>query len=94
MLEQVNVNAKQYNLTGCAVMTDTSLNVIVVEGGAKGLKKYKRLMLHRIKWSDDEDEMDSDDEDAKPPNKCVLVWEVCWPAYPICSDRLCRTRSL
>ena len=23
---------------------------MIVEGGPKALKKYKRLMLHRIKW--------------------------------------------
>ena len=72
---KINVNAKQYNLTGCAVMTDSSLNVVVVEGGAKGVKKYKRLMMHRIKWSDEDADEDSDDEDGNPPNKCVLVWE-------------------
>jgi U4/U6 small nuclear ribonucleoprotein PRP3 len=73
---QVDINAKQNYLTGVTVMTSDALNVVVVEGGPKGLKKYKRLMLHRIKWADDavmDDEDDSDDE--KPDNACVLVWE-------------------
>ena len=32
-------------------------------------------MMHRIKWSDEDADEDSDDEDGNPPNKCVLVWE-------------------
>ena len=27
-------------------------NVVLVEGGSRTIKKYKRLMLRRIKWSD------------------------------------------
>ena len=26
------------------------MNLVIVEGGPKALKKYKRLMLYRIKW--------------------------------------------
>ena len=29
------------------------MNLVIVEGGPKGLKKYKRLMLNRIKWIPD-----------------------------------------
>ena len=75
---KVNMNAKQLYLTGCTVMTNDALNVVVVEGGPKGLKRYKRLMLHRIKWADDsvmDVEDEDDDDDEKPENKCVLVWE-------------------
>ena len=37
-------------------LSDTYLpgmNLVIVEGGPKALKKYKRLMLHRIKWDQD-----------------------------------------
>ncbi len=27
------------------------MNLVIVEGGPKALKKYKSLMLHRIKWN-------------------------------------------
>ena len=47
-------------------------NVVVVEGGIKQMSKYKRLMLHRIKWEEDQVK-DTDGNDV--PNKCVLVWE-------------------
>eukprot|EP00049_Salpingoeca_infusionum_P014325 m.267693 g.267693 ORF g.267693 m.267693 type:complete len:558 (+) comp15645_c0_seq6:2013-3686(+) len=79
---KVDKNAKQLNLTGVAVMTDGA-NVIVVEGGPKSIKKYKRLLMHRIKWQADaaymNDEDDEDDEDADDAgtklDDCQLVWE-------------------
>lgn len=43
------MNAQQYHLTGC-VLVHRDINLVVVEGGPKALKKYKRLMLNRIKW--------------------------------------------
>lgn len=51
------------------VLLHPECNVVIVEGGPKQQNKYKRLMLHRIKWSQDEDE----EEEKK--NGCVLVWE-------------------
>ncbi|XP_023316106.1 U4/U6 small nuclear ribonucleoprotein Prp3 [Trichogramma pretiosum] len=68
---KVETNAKQLYLTGC-VMLFRDCNVVVVEGGQKQLSKYKRLMLHRIKWEEDQVK-DTDGNDV--PNKCVLVWE-------------------
>lgn len=40
---KIDVNANQYNLTGVAVMGH-KLSVIVVEGGPKGIRKYKHLL--------------------------------------------------
>lgn len=73
---KVDINAQQLFLTGCAVLYK-DVNLVIVEGGPKAIKKFKRLMLHRIKW---EDEKDSDDEDEEAAAKkktapCVLVWE-------------------
>ena len=47
----METNAAQYNLTGCAIMTPHH-NIVVVEGGPKNMRKYKRLMLQRIKWDE------------------------------------------
>ena len=44
------MNAQQLHLTGCCLVYH-DINIVVAEGGAKGIKKYKKLMLHRIKWS-------------------------------------------
>lgn len=46
---KVDVSTQQYNLTGCAVLY-RGCNCVVVEGGAKGIRKFTHLMLNRIKW--------------------------------------------
>ncbi|XP_044305157.1 U4/U6 small nuclear ribonucleoprotein Prp3 isoform X2 [Varanus komodoensis] len=77
---KIEANAGQLYLTGVVVL-HKDVNVVVVEGGPKAQKKFKRLMLHRIKWDeqtsntkgDDDDE--SDEESVKKTNKCSLVWE-------------------
>jgi U4/U6 small nuclear ribonucleoprotein PRP3 len=80
---KVEMNAKQFYLTGICVRTKEDLTLIVVEGGPKGIKNYKKLMLKRIKWSPDDDESSDEDLDEdmeggakkKKKNKCLLVWE-------------------
>jgi U4/U6 small nuclear ribonucleoprotein PRP3 len=61
--------------------------VVVVEGGPKAIKFYKKLLLKRIKW-------DKDDRHHHKPeatnethikNRCDLVWEV--PFYLFYSFR-------
>ncbi|KAJ3169978.1 hypothetical protein HDU88_000620 [Geranomyces variabilis] len=74
---KVNVNAEQHNLTGTAILY-SGMNVVVVEGGPKGVKAYKKLMLKRIDWSlsdDVEDESETGAGQPKPKNECALVWE-------------------
>ncbi|CAL8125507.1 unnamed protein product [Orchesella dallaii] len=66
---KVDTVAKQLLMTGAVVMYK-ECNVVIVEGGPKQQKKYRRLILSRIKWEED---MVKDKEDV--PNKCVLVWE-------------------
>ncbi|XP_063231313.1 U4/U6 small nuclear ribonucleoprotein Prp3 isoform X2 [Bacillus rossius redtenbacheri] len=68
---KVETNAKQLFMTGCVVLFK-DCNVVVVEGGAKQQKKYKRLMLSRIKWEED---TVKNREGQEVPNKCVLIWE-------------------
>ena len=65
-------NASQLFLSGCVVLYQ-DVNIVVVEGGPKQLKKYKQLMLKRIKWSED---TYTDKDSAELNNKCELVWEV------------------
>ncbi|NXH69334.1 PRPF3 protein, partial [Hydrobates tethys] len=77
---KIEANAGQLYLTGVVVL-HKDVNVVVVEGGPKAQKKFKRLMLHRIKWDEQtsntkgEDDDESDDESVKKTNKCSLVWE-------------------
>ncbi|KAI5706079.1 hypothetical protein M8J75_004628 [Diaphorina citri] len=68
---KVETNCNQLFMTGAVVMYK-DCNVIVVEGGPKQQSKFKRLMMHRIKWEED---MIKSNEGKETPNKCVLVWE-------------------
>ncbi|XP_039070548.1 protein RDM16-like isoform X2 [Hibiscus syriacus] len=72
---KVDVNAQENRLTGCAVISE-GISLVVVEGGSKSIKRYGKLMLRRINWAEsvNENEDGNEDED-KPPNKCVLVWQ-------------------
>jgi len=86
---KVDINAQQLYLTGIVIVCPTQC-MVVVEGGPKGIKQYKKLMLRRIDWSDSkkmdtgEGEEDGEGEGKggessqpkeKKENKCFLVWE-------------------
>jgi len=67
-------------MSGCAIL-NADMNLVIVEGGAKAIRNYKKLMLSRIKW-DEELEPDKNTSSDVPrprnadvPNKCDLVWE-------------------
>ncbi|KAJ1984856.1 U4/U5/U6 small nuclear ribonucleoprotein prp3 [Dimargaris verticillata] len=68
---KVEVNAKQLNLTGVAILNSQQC-LVVVEGGAKSIKAYKKLMLRRIQWdtdpSDGESEADESSDDEEKAN--------------------------
>lgn len=57
-------------MTGVAIINQ-ALNLIVVEGGPKGISAYKKIMLNRIKWADRPDGA----EKLEEPNECLLIWE-------------------
>ncbi|EXJ88033.1 hypothetical protein A1O1_04960 [Capronia coronata CBS 617.96] len=48
---QISVNADQNKLTGVVIL-HPKLNLVVVEGGEHSIRKYDKLMLHRIKWQE------------------------------------------
>ncbi|MCL4123273.1 UNVERIFIED_CONTAM: hypothetical protein GTU68_017263 [Idotea baltica] len=66
---KIETNAKQLFMTGTVVLFK-DVNVVVVEGGPKQQKKYKRLMMERIKWVEE-----SRSKDAFLESKCQLIWE-------------------
>ncbi|EDW95262.1 U4/U6 small nuclear ribonucleoprotein Prp3 isoform X1 [Drosophila yakuba] len=68
---KVETNAKQLQMTGSVVLFRDCC-VVVVEGGPKQQKKYRRLMLTRIKWEED---IAKGNDGQDVPNSCVLVWE-------------------
>ena len=48
---QVDINAKQNALTGIVVL-HPNMNLVIVEGGKHSINNYQKLMLNRIKWSE------------------------------------------
>lgn len=80
---KIDINAQYYKLHGIGIISD-ECSLLCLEGGAKSLSKFKKLLQRRIKWNksaddddDDDDEMESEDEDEKggKNNYCKLVWE-------------------
>ncbi|PWY97037.1 PRP3-domain-containing protein [Testicularia cyperi] len=60
---KIRKNAADYNLSG-ATLFHPSFALVLVEGGAKALKAYKRLMTVRIDWTDPGHAKDQDDPNA------------------------------
>ena len=52
-------------------------SIIVVEGGPTAIKKYKKLLLHRIDWKQyaAQQKEESEKLEETKPAECVLVWE-------------------
>ena len=48
---KVEANCNQLHMTGVVLLYKTT-NVVIVEGGPKQQRKFKRLMINRIKWSE------------------------------------------
>ncbi|CAL1277741.1 unnamed protein product [Larinioides sclopetarius] len=71
---KVEMNAKQLFMTGC-VLLYRNINIVVVEGGPNQQKKFKRLMLQRIKWNEEQATKDGTEQGEKIENRCILVWE-------------------
>uniref|UniRef100_A0A4W6FRS7 U4/U6 small nuclear ribonucleoprotein Prp3 n=1 Tax=Lates calcarifer TaxID=8187 RepID=A0A4W6FRS7_LATCA len=65
---KVEANANQLYLTGTVVL-HKDVNLVVVEGGPKSQKKFKRLMMHRIKW---------EEHNSKRDGKSSLSLECFW----------------
>jgi len=71
---KVDINAQENHLTGVGLITE-SFSVVIVEGTAKCVRRYEKLMMKRIDWSENnnaDEDMDVDDQKA---NKCTCVWK-------------------
>ncbi len=86
LLWKVQTNAKQSHCSGVLV-TSSTLNMLVVEGGPKAIKFMKKLLLRRIDWSSGAEEEDNESDiyaSKSSNNKCVMVWEgaLAKPSFP------------
>ncbi|KAG7443642.1 PRP3-domain-containing protein [Guyanagaster necrorhizus] len=84
---KVRKNAEQMNLSGLCIF-NPNFSMIYVEGASKYIRNYKRLMIHRIAWTEasrprggeevelqEDEEVKKEDEVSLEDNKCWLVWE-------------------
>ena len=77
---KVEASAEKFQFTGCLLLF-RDFSLVVVEGGPKGIRKYKHLLLDRIKWAGNVPEAGSDDEASQtavnPAVKahCSVIWE-------------------
>lgn len=74
---KLEANCNQLHMTGTVLLLK-NLNVVIVEGGPKQTKKFRRLMLNRIRWNDlkiKEGRNDASNIEEREPNSCSLVWE-------------------
>lgn len=76
---KVTVNAEENRLTGCCLLAKP-FSLVVVEGCQKATRRYKKLMLRRIKWDEKADDdlgqaMEIDPPEEPQPQGCYLVWE-------------------
>ena len=76
-LWKIDINANQFQLTGVCVLCPGIGNLLVVEGGARAIKRYKKLLLRRMKWTETAgNEEDHDNGDMVDGHDiCVLMWE-------------------
>ena len=73
---KVEINATENHLTGVCIVNESGINLVVVEGDPKGIRRFNRLMLHRIDWNPllnvDEGDEEMFDQEV---NRCHLVWQ-------------------
>jgi hypothetical protein len=88
---KVDLNAQQNNISGGVLeCQNPPMACVICEGGPKAIKRYRRLMEVRMKWTGPDDEPDDDEEEEEeeldedgekivhkfnPDNKCELVWQ-------------------
>lgn len=80
-LKRVSQNVKQLTMTGVTALFK-DINLIIAEGGPKQQRKFKHLMLDRIKWNDVQSDSQNTQTDseikmdvASVENRCALVWQ-------------------
>jgi U4/U6 small nuclear ribonucleoprotein PRP3 len=48
---QIDINAREFALTGVVIM-NPRFSLVIAEGGSFSIEKYKKLLLSRMKWTD------------------------------------------
>lgn len=75
-LTKIRLNALENHFAGMALVQE-GLVVVIVQGGQKGVRRFKQLMLNRLKWNEPRNDIGSTST-ASPswaPIECDVVWE-------------------
>ena len=85
---KIEVNARQNHLFGMFLQWNEQNEefncIIIVEGGPKGIVRYKRLLLERIKWQGDAGTISNGHYTSNAiDSKCDLLWEGCLKEGPV-----------
>ncbi|KAG5723246.1 hypothetical protein E4T56_gene347 [Termitomyces sp. T112] len=64
---KVRKNAEQLSLTGVTIF-NPQFSMVYVEGSSKAIKNYKRLMMHRIAWTEAARPRGAEDVELEEPN--------------------------
>lgn len=75
---KVDINAKQYGLVGVCLTLIGGKSLIIVEGGVKSVEKYKRLLVNRINWTENEHKknvVENVELEDLSDNSCDVIWE-------------------
>lgn len=65
---KIDMNAKQLGLNGVCCNIRGGESLIIAEGGFKSIEKYRKLLMSRIKWNED------DKGGVSNGGGCELVW--------------------
>ena len=77
---KVEASAEKFQFTGCLLLF-RDFSLVVVEGGSKGIRKYKHLLVNRIKWTGNKIDPGSDEEatpiimNTAANTHCSVIWE-------------------
>lgn len=70
---KVEINSKQLYMTGCTLL-HPDINVVVVEGGPKAQRFFKRLMMKRLRWEEDKKGKRHEEDEDGETKWCEIMW--------------------
>ena len=75
--KKIDHNVHDLGLSGVLVICpEGNCNLVVVEGAPRAVRKFKKLMLNRLKWFDTDSMIDDDNINRSNGKEgCYLVWE-------------------
>ena len=98
---KVEASAEKFQFTGCLLLF-RDFSLVVVEGGPKGIRKYKHLLISRIKWTGNRKDPGSEEEatpvlvNTATNTHCSVIWEGknAFSSFNDWTVRICPTETV